>query len=149
MELKKEKTRVSDLVDHALKLIEGEARKNNIKISVAPGNNELFAEVDPDKVKQVLLNIFLNALAAMKNGGSLDINIFEEKENLQVAVKDTGTGIGENDLPRIYDPYFTSKPAGTGLGLAVVQKIMEAHGGKISVESAEGKGTKVSLCFPR
>ncbi len=149
IELKKEKTRVSDLVDHALKLIETEARKNNIKIKVAPENNELFAEVDPDKVKQVLLNIFLNALAAMKNGGSLDINIFEEKENLQVAVKDTGTGIGENDLPRIYDPYFTSKPAGTGLGLAVVQKIMEAHGGKISVESAEGKGTKVSLCFPR
>ncbi len=149
MELKKEKTRISDLVGHALKLIEGEAQKNNIQINVSPENNELFAEVDPDKVKQVLLNIFLNALASMKNGGSLDINIFEEKENVEVAVQDTGTGIGEKDLPRIYDPYFTSKPAGTGLGLAVVQKIMEAHGGKVSVESAKEKGTKVSLYFPR
>jgi two-component system sensor histidine kinase HydH len=149
MELKKEKARISDLVGHALKLIETETQKNNIKINVAPGNNGLFAEVDPDKVKQVLLNIFLNALAAMKNGGSLDISIFEEKKNVQVVVKDTGTGIEQKNLPRIYDPYFTSKPAGTGLGLAVVQKIMEAHGGKISVESTTGKGTKVSLYFPR
>ncbi|MCE5211900.1 MAG: hypothetical protein LLG40_10135, partial [Deltaproteobacteria bacterium] len=59
----------------------------------------------------------------------------------------TGSGIKEEDLPRIYDPYFTSKPAGTGLGLAVVQKIMDAHGGLVQMESKAGSGTKVTLRF--
>ncbi|MRR17603.1 MAG: sensor histidine kinase, partial [Deltaproteobacteria bacterium] len=61
---------------------------------------------------------------------------------------DTGEGITEENLPRIYDPYFTSKPAGTGLGLAIVQKIMEAHGGAVRVESEAGRGTTVTLKFP-
>lgn len=149
LELKKKKTLVSDLVDHALELIKAAAQKNNVKISIVPKNNELFAEVDPDKVKQVLLNIFLNAIAAMKEGGTLDIGWAREEENIRLTIADEGAGIEEADLPRIYDPYFTSKPAGTGLGLAVVQKIMEAHGGRILVESAAGKGTKVALYFPR
>jgi len=149
MDLKKESARLSSFVEHTVKLVEPEVSNNNVTVNINVGKNEPFVEADPDKVKQVLLNIFLNALMAMKKGGSLDIDIIEEKESVQVVVKDTGKGIGENDLPRIYDPYFTSKPAGTGLGLAVVQKIMEAHGGKISVESARGKGTKVSLYFPR
>ena len=147
-ELKKEKTRISVLLDHALKLIAAEAHKGNIKINFTRESNELFVEVDPDKVKQVLLNIFLNAVAAMKEGGTLNVELMTEKENARVVVSDTGVGIEKMDLPRIYDPYFTSKPVGTGLGLAVVQKIMEAHGGRIFVESAAGKGTKVSLYFP-
>lgn len=69
-------------------------------------------------------------------------------DNVTVTISDTGIGIEKTDLPRIYDPYFTSKPAGTGLGLAIVQKFMEAHGGRIKVESVAGKGTKVILCFP-
>jgi two-component system sensor histidine kinase HydH len=69
-------------------------------------------------------------------------------DNLTVIISDNGTGIEKMDLPKIYDPYFTSKPAGTGLGLAVVQKIMEAHGGKIDVKSTIGEGTKVFLYFP-
>ena len=107
-----------------------------------------LVDVDPDKVKQVLLNVFLNAAAAMKNGGTLEISLMTDKNIITVAVSDTGTGIEKKDLPRIYDPYFTSKPTGTGLGLAVVQKIMEAHGGTINVESTAGQGTTVSLHFP-
>jgi signal transduction histidine kinase len=84
----------------------------------------------------------------MKNGGTLSIHFSTDKDHLDVIIADTGLGIDQIDLPRIYDPYFTSKPAGTGLGLAVVQKIMEAHGGVRNVESAIGKGTKVILQFP-
>ena len=105
-------------------------------------------EVDPDKIKQVLLNISLNSLAAIKEGGKLTIELLPGADNLTVIISDNGAGIEKMDLLRIYDPYFTSKPAGTGLGLAVVQKIMEAHGGKINVESIAGKGTKVFLYFP-
>ncbi|MCK7468194.1 MAG: ATP-binding protein [Desulfosudis oleivorans] len=96
----------------------------------------------------MLLNIFLNSLAALKEGGKLTIELSPGTDNLTVIISDNGAGIEKMDLPKIYDPYFTSKPAGTGLGLAVVQKIMEAHGGRINVESTAGKGTKVFLYFP-
>jgi len=96
----------------------------------------------------VLLNIFLNALAAMPGGGRLSILLNRREEFVEIEVSDTGEGIRQENLPRIYDPYFTSKPAGTGLGLAVAQKIMDAHGGAIEVESSEGTGTRVSLRFP-
>lgn len=105
-------------------------------------------EVDPDKIKQVLLNIFLNALAAMPAGGRVSVSLAAQKDFMDVTVSDTGSGIAEEDLPRIYDPYFTSKPAGTGLGLAVVQKIMDAHGGVVQIESKAGIGTTVTLRFP-
>lgn len=148
LELKKEKTSLADLIGHAMKLVEAEARKNNITVSLNAPGDVAPAKVDPDKVKQVLLNILLNAVAAMKNGGRLEMTLKQEKENVLIEVMDSGAGIATADLPRIYDPYFTSKPAGTGLGLAVVQKIMEAHGGQILVESLEGRGTTVSLFFP-
>ncbi len=84
----------------------------------------------------------------MPGGGSLSIALNRLEDALEIAVSDTGEGIRQENLPRIYDPYYTSKPAGTGLGLAVAQKIMDAHGGAIEVESREGAGTRVTLRFP-
>ncbi len=148
LELKREKVHFPELLQHALLLIAAEAKNSGVTVSAAPPPDLPPLEVDPDKVKQVLLNIFLNALAAMKQGGNLRVKLMPEKDNLTVIISDTGAGIEKTDLPRIYDPYFTSKPTGTGLGLAVVQKIMEAHGGRISVESNVGRGTDVFLQFP-
>lgn len=148
LELKKETTRLSDLIGRTIKLTEADARENNIDVIFNATGDEPPVGVDPDKIRQVFLNIFLNAMAAMKTGGRMEITQAGDKENVQVIIADNGTGIKETDLPRIYDPYFTSKPAGTGLGLAIIQKIMEAHGGKIKVESVAGKGTTVFLFFP-
>jgi two-component system, NtrC family, sensor histidine kinase HydH len=148
LELKQEKTYFPDLIQHTLSMIAAEAKKNHVTVTTDTAFDLPLTEVDPDKVKQVLLNIFLNSLAAMKDGGNLTIKLVPEKNNIAVIVADDGTGIEKMDLPHIYDPYFTSKPAGTGLGLAVVQKIMEAHGGTINVESVSGQGTTVSLLFP-
>ncbi|MDD4355647.1 MAG: ATP-binding protein [Smithellaceae bacterium] len=145
--LKKEPTNMMDLVRHTIRLVEVEARKDAVEMDVQGDEKSLNAEIDPDKVKQVLLNVFLNALSAMSGGGKLSVRLQTQKESVEVTVSDTGAGIRESDLPRIFDPYFTSKPAGTGLGLAVVQKIMEAHGGTVGVESKEGLGTKVTLRF--
>lgn len=145
--LKKEQTNMTDLVRHAVRLVDAEAKKNAVAIDVQAGEDLREADIDPDKIKQVLLNIFLNALSAMPNGGRLTVAITTQKDFVEVAVSDTGSGIKEEDLPRIYDPYFTSKPAGTGLGLAVVQKIMDAHGGMVQIEDKEGFGTKVTLRF--
>ena len=148
LELKKEKVQFAKLVQHTIKLINADAQKNKISIEISAAAEMPMVEVDPDKIKQVLLNIFLNCLVALKDGGKLKIEFAPAADNLTVIISDNGAGIKELDLPKIYDPYFTSKPAGTGLGLAVVQKIMEAHGGRINVESAIGIGTKVYLHFP-
>jgi two-component system sensor histidine kinase HydH len=145
--LKKEQTNMPDLVRHAIRLVAAEAHKNAVEIDVQVGEDLLETDIDPDKIKQVMLNIFLNALSAMPDGGRLTVAITAQKYFMDVAVSDTGSGIKEEDLPRIYDPYFTSKPAGTGLGLAVVQKIMDAHGGVIQIDGTEGFGTKVTLRF--
>ncbi len=145
--LKKEKTALADLVRQTVKLIETEARKNNVQVDVRETENLPEVEIDPDKIKQVLLNIFLNALAAMSGGGRLSIELAQTQDALEAVITDTGTGIDAKDMPRIYDPYFTSKPAGTGLGLAVVQKIMEAHGAFLKIESKAGTGTTVILRF--
>ena len=145
--LKKEKVQFVDLVQHTIKLIAADAKKNKISVEIDAAEEMPLVEVDPDKIKQVLLNIFLNCLAAMKDGGKLTIELALKTDNLNVIISDNGAGINESDLPKIYDPYFTSKPAGTGLGLTVVQKIMEAHGGRINVESTIGLGTKVFLFF--
>lgn len=148
LELKREKTYFPDLIQHTLSLIAAEAKKNHVAVTIDTAFDLPLTEVDPDKIKQVLLNIFLNSLSAMKNGGNLAIKLVPGGNNITVIISDTGAGIEKTDLPRIYDPYFTSKPAGTGLGLAVVQKIMEAHGGTINVESIIGRGTSVFLQFP-
>jgi len=148
LELKPEKVQLPALIDHILTIIAAEARKNQIEIVVDAALDLPLLNADPDKVKQVLLNILLNALAAMKTSGKIVIRLTHDQGKITVSIADTGVGIDKVDLPRIYDPYFTSKPAGTGLGLAVAQKIMEAHGGRITLESNIGEGTTVFLEFP-
>lgn len=145
--LKKEKTGLGAVVAQTVKLIDAEASKQNVRIEVQAPENLPEVDIDSDKIKQVLLNIFLNALAAMPGGGRLSVELSQTHDALEAVVSDTGTGIDEKNLPRIYDPYFTSKPAGTGLGLAVVQKIMEAHGAFLQIESQAGSGTRVILRF--
>jgi len=145
--LKKEQTMMADLVRHTVRLVAAEACGHGVAIDVRADEDLPRVLVDPDKIKQVLLNIFLNALAAMPAGGRLSVELTGRDTVLTVTVSDTGEGIAEESLPRIYDPYFTSKPAGTGLGLAVVQKIMEAHGGTVRVASTAKEGTQVTLRF--
>jgi len=145
--LKKEQTNLADLVRHTIRVVDAEARKNAVDMDIQAGEDLPRVDIDPDKIKQVLLNLFLNALSAMPDGGRLSVQLGIQKEFMEVTISDTGTGIKEEDLPRIYDPYFTSKPAGTGLGLAVVQKIMDAHGGMVQIDSKAGSGTKITLRF--
>jgi len=146
--LKREAADLEDLVRQTVRLVRAEAEQNAVAVEIRAGKALSRAEVDPDKVRQVLLNIFLNALAAMPSGGRLSILLSRREASVEIEVSDTGEGISRENLPRIYDPYYTSKPAGTGLGLAVAQKIMDAHGGEIRVESPEGAGTRVTLRFP-
>lgn len=107
--------------------------------------------LDSRQVYQVLLNLFSNAEAALPKGGELLLSTGQDDPSGMVwaSVRDTGKGIPEKNLSRVFDRFFTTKESGLGLGLALAKKVMEAHGGSIRIESTEGEGTRVTLFFPR
>lgn len=106
--------------------------------------------VDPDHMTQVCLNLFINAIHAMSQGGTLRIGLGCTKDSVRMTVTDTGHGIPKEDLKKIFTPFFTTKEVGkgTGLGLTVVHGIIQEHGGSIVVESEPGKGTTFAIMLP-
>ncbi|MCX5839205.1 MAG: ATP-binding protein [Deltaproteobacteria bacterium] len=139
------------VIRHALKMVEGEARKQGValetNLSAEIGENPI--PLDADRMTQVFLNLYLNAIAAMEAGGVLRVSLNRRDERtVRITVADTGIGIPKEDLPRVFDPYFTTRSSGTGLGLAIVHKIVEAHGGEVRLESEPGKGTTATLLLP-
>lgn len=141
---------IRPLIEDALKLVEQRAEQAQIQIQTAfsPEIDAVF--MDPDRINQVLLNLFLNAIEAMPGGGTLDITVENASDGSgpMCRITDTGQGIGAADIPHIFDPYYTTKPTGTGLGLAIVHNIIEAHEGEIQVESTPGQGTTVTVLLP-
>lgn len=106
-------------------------------------------KIDPQQFKQVLINVLQNALYSMGNGGELFVRTFKrDDEHVVVQVEDTGEGIEEEVLENMFNPFFTTKPNGTGLGLPITQQIIHGHGGKIDVQSKVGKGTIFSFILP-
>jgi len=103
---------------------------------------------DPDLLYQAFLNVAINAFEALERGGSLTIDIAPEDSRIRIDFADDGHGIGEDDLAKIFTPFFTTHEMGTGLGLSVVHNIVTAHGGEISVQSKEGKGAVFSILLP-
>jgi signal transduction histidine kinase len=104
---------------------------------------------DKDKLKIALRNILTNAIEAIQNQGEIKIIARQEKESLKLEIEDTGMGMNQDLVDRIFDPYFSTKDVGTGLGLPIAKKIVESHGGKIEVFSRENKGTRISIDLPR
>ena len=150
MRIEEKPTSIQDLIQHSVKLIQGDVNKKRIHIDTAISPEIDKMMIDPDRFKQVLLNLYLNALEAMGAEGTLSVRLGRDEDDgdIQIVVSDTGAGIRAEDLPHIFDPYFTSKSSGTGLGLAIVLKIIESHGGKIRVESQPGEGTTITITLP-
>ncbi len=150
MSIEEKPTSIQALIQHSVKLIEGDVNKKGISIDtdISPEIDKMM--IDPDRFKQVLLNLYLNSIEAMGEEGRLSVGLRrdEDERDIQIVISDTGAGIRGEDLPHIFDPYFTSKSSGTGLGLAIVLKIIESHGGKIGVESQPGEGTTVTITLP-
>jgi signal transduction histidine kinase len=107
------------------------------------------ARVDPDQLRTALDNLARNAIDATPAGGRVRIAARSDAKEHAIDVSDTGAGIAPEDLPRIFDLYFTTKPEGTGIGLAVTQQIISAHGGTIEVDSSAGAGTRMTIRLPR
>lgn len=106
-------------------------------------------EADPAKVKIAFRNLFINAVEAIRGRGEIEIRVVAEDGHLRLTVKDTGIGMDKDLLGRVFDPYFSTKDAGTGLGLPIARKIIEDHGGSIQAESAPGRGTTITITLPR
>jgi signal transduction histidine kinase len=104
---------------------------------------------DRSQLKQVFFNLIKNAAEAMVPGGRLRIAARADDDSVFLAFGDSGAGIRQEDLVRLFQPYYTTKPGGHGLGLMIVQRIMREHGGQVGLESKEGVGTVVTLQFPR
>jgi signal transduction histidine kinase len=104
---------------------------------------------DAEKLKQVVLNLVMNALEAMKDGGTLRVSVAYEGDSVRLVVEDSGTGIEPTALSQVFDPFFTTKEAGTGLGLSIVRKIVDQHSGEVRIESTRGTGTRAIVTLPR
>ncbi len=103
---------------------------------------------DGEMLKQAFLNIVINAVQAMDKGGVLEITVEEKKAGVEVVFSDNGVGIPAGVMKNIFDPFYSTKEKGSGLGLAIVHNIIDGHGGKVSLESSEGKGTTVRVFLP-
>ncbi len=138
---------VGELLSELAALVEAEARQAGVTVRLVVGGlPQLVA--DRDHVKQVLLNLMLNGVQAMSPGGTLTLEAEGGRDGATITVGDTGPGIAPETLPRIFDPYFTTKPGGLGLGLTIARRIVEAHGGALTVESAPGRGSRFRVRLP-
>ncbi len=147
---RKEEVMMAGLIEHSLRLAEHDLKERKIAVTVAiePGLGSF--RTDPQHVCQILLNLYKNALYAMEEGGQLTImaGLDSEEKGLEIRVKDNGSGMDRQTLEHIFDPYFTTRPDGTGLGLSLVHRMIETLGGTIRVVSQPANGTEFVLFFP-
>lgn len=136
------------LLNEAADFISYEMRENSISIETDLDGKIPLLQLDAKYLKQALLNIFKNAQNAMPEGGRLEISTGIEGGDVALTIRDSGIGIAEENLGKIFEPYFTTKEFGSGLGLTLVYKIIKEHRGEISVDSKEGRGTTFSIRFP-
>ncbi len=147
---KPQPTNLIALIDDSIKLVENQAAQKDIAIKTGISNQVPEIMIDPDRLNQVLLNLYLNAIESMDNGGELKVELSSnsETDGIDIKISDTGCGINPEDLTKIFDPYYTTKSSGTGLGLAIAHNIIEAIGGQIMVESHPGQGTVFKITMP-
>lgn len=135
------------LIEGARRLY-GDTEDRNVRIRVEAPPGELFTRVDKDEVMRLLINLIENSIQAMPRGGDLSIQAWGENGSALVSVQDSGVGIPPQNLQRIFEPSFSTKTGGAGLGLPICRAIMEDYGGSIQIESEGGRGTTVRLRFP-
>ncbi len=139
---------VNAVMDDLITFLAPEAEEKHIRISRNLDSFLPNVEIDTRYLRQCLLNIIENAFAAMPGGGTLGLSTRLDGDFVTIRISDTGTGIAEGEIQKIFEPYFTTKATGTGLGLTVVYKVIKEHRGDIFVSSQEGKGTVFTIKLP-
>ncbi|CAH5763507.1 Sensor protein ZraS [Klebsiella oxytoca] len=147
--LKYQSVDLNEVITHSLQLVSQDAASRAISLNFIAQPALCRIQADPDRLKQVLLNLYLNAIHAIGRDGVITVAVRECGDGrVKVSVADSGKGMTAEQLQAIFTPYFTTKADGTGLGLAVVQNIVEQHGGTIDAESTPGKGALFTLYLP-
>nr|WP_043637583.1 ATP-binding protein [Desulfovibrio sp. TomC] len=149
-DLKRRPVRLSDLAGHAARLIRPDALARGVTIAQEPSNADPLVLADPDRLAQAVLNLCLNAVQAMDSGGVMGLGVGVAADGrAYLEVTDTGSGIDPADRDRIFDPYYTTKSLGTGLGLPIAHKIVVAHGGEIQLTTRPQGGTSARVVLPQ
>ncbi|MBX3732213.1 MAG: PAS domain-containing protein [Verrucomicrobiae bacterium] len=141
--------RVNDVVQQTMALLGPELANRGLEVVTRLGRGLPEVRMDPAQIKQALLNLVKNSMQAMTRGGTLTLATGGTSEDVWIAVTDTGAGIAADQLGRLFEPFYTTKERGSGLGLMTVQRILRDHGGRIDVESAAGRGSTFKLRLPR
>jgi len=150
LKLNLQSTEVRKVIDDSLRIVEPQAAEQNIKISVVERESVPHILGDAEFLRSVFNNLFINAVQAIPtDGGNLNVTISPDTNFVKIEIADTGVGIGEESLSKIFEPYFSTKDTGTGLGLAIVKKIVDDHHGTIDAESELNNGTKFIVKLPK
>jgi signal transduction histidine kinase len=148
IEIKAEALPLPEVLKELAALEDSGAARSKVQIRVIAAPNLPPLKADPDLLTQVMLNLMLNGMQAMPEGGTLTLEAKTSKDNFLIAVTDTGTGITAENHRRIFEPYFTTKAKGTGLGLAISRRIIEAHGGTLTGANRSAGGCRFEICLP-
>lgn len=139
---------INDLIADVIGMMTALPSSKRYKFISRPSEGELVIECDPDKLKQVLINIVVNAMEAMEEGGSIEISTHRQPGFVEIKIKDCGIGIRNEDICHIFEPFYTTRKKGTGLGLSICYKIIQAHCGNLTAESKYGEGTVFTISLP-
>lgn len=143
--LKRELTSIEDIIGKTVSLVQLDADSFGISIKLEIDKELPLISIDRDKMNQVFLNLFLNAIQAMGHGGELIVRTEKSGQTIIISIRDNGVGIDSENLARVFDPYFTTKSQGTGLGLSMSSKIVEEHGGRLELSSIPGEYTEARV----
>lgn len=147
-EIKREPNNLTDVLDEMIDFVGPTLKAANIQLNSYPAPNLPLIPMDRELIKQVLLNLILNAEQAMPQGGEIVLQTRIDGNFAYVDVIDNGTGIPSETMAKLFRPFHTTKPGGTGLGLATSRKILRAHGGDLTAQSEPGLGSKFTLRLP-
>lgn len=148
MDIQLEEGNLNQLVSDLISFLRFELEENHIDLSVKLDPNLPLLEIDQKYLKQAIMNIVKNAISAMPEGGTLAISTADTNGTAQLKISDTGVGIPDDVMDKIFEPYFTTKDFGSGIGLTLVYKVVKEHMGDISVDSREGIGTSFTIRLP-
>jgi signal transduction histidine kinase len=139
---------LNDVVEKTLELLRPEIENRGVTVKTKLARNLTPTPADATQLQQVLVNLVKNAMQAMTTGGILNLQTGETSDSVWISVTDTGGGIPQEQINRIFEPFYTTKKKGTGLGLMIVQRIVRAHNGRIELESNVGRGTTFRIWLP-
>jgi len=140
---------LSQIVTDVLELVRPQLLANKVEVSLSLVQQPASVMLDESSLRGALMNLLLNAIAAMPDGGKLTINVTGIDEMLRLEITDTGQGMAEEVAKKVFEPFYTTKEHGLGLGMPYAKKIIEQHGGTISLNSQVGEGTRIQIEVPK